>query len=520
VATPVRLGQEQRMAYLEVSAEAQATRLAQISLDARDRVPVLIIAKDRAFADHLVEHLRNAARTRGLGALSEDVVRSLSRSLYESDPEQWKENLNRSTMPLGDGHAKCWRITVTDPRGGRGTDYRVDDSGVDAQGGLLLIPTIVPTSRRDWTQYLGRTARQDCRGQFCCVLSAPDYEVLSRKYKEQLPADGGTTIVETVLNWGDRESAERIRSTGALFNTGLRMNELCEVVFGQRRDIFKDRLAREYLVDACQRLRWMSVREVSEAFNRLPNFNTSAIATEATDMGRPAEPPAGKVANLQKGLIGRAQSSQRVVMFCLDWSASMKSQDTGTRLTRFETCVTCVQKILQEQLGNGDHVGIVGFGPNVQVVAPPTQKAQGAMMLKSRLAGLRPQTAGGTRFYDAVEHCVQLLKQPGAAHANSEKWLVCLTDGDDAGSQAQNAQGQLVTQSLSSGMPSDMNLLVITVGAMKASNIQIITGWTERVSAAGGLGRLLAEKDAATIGRAFEVVAEFLSAEVGGAVEC
>jgi len=525
LASPVRLGQDQRIVYLEQTSEAQAARLAAIALDARERVPVLIITRDRQTADQLVETLRKAGRSRGLGALSEDVVRSLSRSLYESDPEQWKENLNRSTLPLGDGHERSWRVTVTDPRGGRGTDYRVDDTNVDAEGGLLLIPTIVPTSRRDWTQFLGRTARQDCRGQFCCVLSSADYEALSKKYKEQLQSDGSLSVVEQILNWGDRESAERIRSSGALFNTGLRMNELCEFVFAKRRDIFKDRIARESLVDACQRLRWMSVREVCEAFNRLPNFNTAAIATEATDMGRPAEPPAGtgKTGKLQSVLNGKSSAPPRVVMFCLDWSASMMSRDTGTRLTRFETCVTCVQKILHEQLGNRDHVGIVGFGPNVQVVAPPTQKAQGGTMLSSRLTQLRPQTAGGTRFFDAVEHCLQLLKQSGAGQAEtaqSEKWLVCLTDGDDAGSQQRNSQGELVTQSLASSMPTDMNLLVITVGAMKASNIQIISGWTERVNAAGGLGRLLAEKDAATIARAFEVVAELLCAEVGGAVEC
>lgn len=519
-ATPVRCGKANKITYIEASEEAQAARLAELALDARERVPVLIIARDRAYADHLVERLRNAARTRGFGALSEDVVRSLSRSLYESDPEQWKENLNRATLPFGDDQERCWRVTVTDPRGGRGIDYRVDDTAVDAHGGLLLIPTIVPTSRRDWTQFLGRTARQDCRGQFCCVLSATDYEVLSRKYKEPLKTDGGLGVAEAILSWGDRESAERIRSSAALFNTGLRMNELCEVVFGKRRDIFKDRPSREILVDACQRLRWMSVREVSEAFNKLPQFNSGAIPTDATDLGRPAQPPAGNSRSSLAAPFSRGSSSPKVVIFCLDWSASMMSRDTGNGQSRFETCVSCIQKILQEQLRDCDFVGIVGFGPNVQVVAPPTQKADSSAMLTTRLAGLRPQSAGGTRFFDAVEHCLQLLKQQKPAAARAEKWLVCLTDGDDAGSMKHNSRGEVVTQMLTSSIPSDLNMLVITVGALKATNMQIINAWTERVQAAGGLGRLLAEKDAATIARAFEVVAECLAAEVGGNVEC
>jgi len=522
-ASPVRLGQGHKVTYIEASDEAQANRLAEIAFEARDRVPVLIIARDRTYAENLVERLRNAARSRGLGALSEDVVRSLSRALYESDPEQWKENLNRATMPLGDSRERCWRVTVTDRRGGRGTDYRVDDTGVDAQGGLLLISTIVPTSRRDWTQYLGRTARQDCRGQYCCVLSASDYEVYSRKYKEMLPNDGGLGAVETILNWGDRESADRIQSSAALFNTGLRMNELCEVVFGQRRDIFKDRVSREHLVEACQRLRWMSVQEVSEAFDKLPHFKSVAIPTEATDLGRPADPPKGStvMASRMPGTmeVVRRSTRPKVVMFCLDWSASMMSRDTGTGRNRFETCSSCIQSILQEQVRDCDFVGIVGFGPNVQVVAPPTKKAEGKTMLMTRLAGLRPQTAGGTRFFDAVEQCLKLLKQ-GEATSGADNWLICLTDGDDAGSQRQNAQGELVTQLLASAPPADLSMMVITVGAMKANNIQIINAWTERVRASGGVGKLLAEKDAATIGKAFEVVAEHLAAEVGGAVEC
>merc|ERR1719359_697810 len=109
-------------------------------------------------------------------------------------------------------------------------------------------------------------------------------------------------------------------------------------------------------------------------------------------------------------------------------------------------------------------------------------------MLMARLAGLRPQQAGGTRFFDATEHCLQLLRQPGSAPAGAEKWLVSLTDGDDVGSQVRNSHGELVTQMLTSSMPSDLNMLVITVGAMKASNVQIIASWTERVAAAGGLG--------------------------------
>ncbi|CAK0853073.1 unnamed protein product [Prorocentrum cordatum] len=199
-ATPVALGSGRRPVYVEPTPDAQLARLAEVAFEARESVPVLVIAKDRAQCDQLVERLRQAARSRGYGSAADDMVRSLSRTLCESDPEQWKENLNRSTLPLGDGrgasHGGSWRVTVTDPRGGRGTDYRVDDPGVDGRGGLLLIPTIVPTSQREWIQFLGRTARQDRRGQFCTVLCETDYRGLSARFGQTLPVGNGLEAVE------------------------------------------------------------------------------------------------------------------------------------------------------------------------------------------------------------------------------------------------------------------------------------------------------------------------------------
>lgn len=525
-AVPVRLGQRRRTVYVEPTPEAHLIRLAEVALDARDRVPVLVIARDRAHADHLVERLRAVARSRGLGALSDDVVRSLSRTLYEANPEQWKENLNRSTLALGegDGAGRSWRVTVTDPRGGRGTDYRVDDKTVDAHGGLLLIPTLVPTSRREWTQFLGRTARQDCRGQFCCVLCAADYVGMSKKYNEALPADGvdgGSAVIETILRWGDRETTERIQGTAALYNTGVRMNELCEEVFSRRSHILSDPSAREYLVEACQRLRWMSTREVDQSFGQLPDFDPTKVATEARDCGRPEEP---LVSTVVRGVSrsGQAHSPNppKVIVFCLDWSASMMSQDCGTRLSRFETCVACILRILREKVRDCDYVGVVGFGPNVQLVLPPTLKGQGRGVVEDQIASLRPQRNGGTCFFDAVTHCLQLLIQPGSAPSDASQWLVCLTDGDDLGSRPQNARGELATQMIAAGVAKNLNMLMVTVGALKQANVQVIQGWVQSVCTAGGVGQLLSERDAATIARAFDVVAEHLGAEVGGAVEC
>lgn len=550
-AVPVALGPQQQAIYVEHTPDAQLARLAEVAFEARDRVPVLIIARDRAQCDQLVQSLRLAARSRGFGVLSDDMVRSLSRTLYEQDPGQWKDNLNRSTLPLGEsvGMEKCWRVTVTDPRGGRGTDYRVDDSSVDAQGGLLLIPTAIPTSQRDWTQFLGRTARQDRRGQFCAVLCAADYASLSSKFGEPLPpGSGGTSLeaVDAIIRWGDREVAGRIRASAALYNCGVRVNEICEELFGRQTELLQDARVREIVVEMCQRLRWMSVREINDAAGRIPGFQPLQLPTEARELGRPAEPPSsggpggsieacagpprqisrptGSLAlrggNSAGGGVGAADGPPKVVIFCLDWSLSMLSQDTGTNLNRFQTCVACIRRILRDQVRSQDLVGVVGFGAQVDIVVPPTAKGVGGAQVDAKIASLQAQMLGGTTFFDAVLQCLQQLGQAGLAQADAPRWLVCLTDGDDLGSRRENLNGELVTRALETTPPPNLNMVMITVGKLKEKNVRVIDGWVDRVAATGGFAQHLSEKNAAAITTAFSVVADILSADLGGATEC
>jgi len=381
---------------------------------------------------------------------------------------------------------------------------------------------------------LGRTARQDRRGQFCTVLCETDYRGLSARFGQTLPVGNGLEAVEAIISWGDREIAERIRGSAALYNCGVRVNELCEEVFGRRPELLQNAAARELLVDVCQRYRWMSVQEINEAFSRLGD--PARVPSEARDMGRPSQPPsqmslsdtsgrprAGHAAT--PGSAGTLATPNptipKVVIFCLDWSLSMLSQDTGTHLSRFGTCVACVRRILHEQVRDKDLVGVVGFGNRVEIVVSPTPKQHGGARLDAQIAALQAQTLGGTCFFDAVAQCLQLLGQPGLAPANAQKWLVCLTDGDDLGSQRDNSNGELVTRMLDSeGIVDDLNMVMITVGKLKEKNLRVIDHWVERVGAGGGMARHLSEQNAGAISLAFNVVAEYLAAEVGGATEC
>jgi len=526
---PATLGEKKQAVYIEATPDAQMSRLCEVALEARERVPVLIISKDRPQADLIVDKLRIAARSRGLGGASMDIIRSLSRTLYEQDPERWKENLNRATMPVGDksGGSKTFRVTVTDPRGGRGTDYRVDDNVVDERGGLLLIPTAIPSSQRDWVQYLGRTARQDRKGQFCAVLNSGDYSDLTSKYNQQLPP--GLDAIQAVLRWADMDIADRIKKSAALYNCGVRMNEICEIVFGKKPEILTDPPCRELMVEVCQRLRYMSIKEIDDHLSRIPGLQPTSIRTEARDLGRPAEPPqvavvpasARGVRGSIAGTSGEQAAVAKVVIFALDWSASMMSNDTGNGKSRWTTCLDCVKRIMKDQVKDQDYLGVVGFGPTVETVIPVQKKPAASKVLQTKLPALQPKMAGGTAFYDAISDSLGQLSMKGTAPASVPKWLICLTDGDDIGSKRENMNGELVARLLQAGIPPNLNMVMITVGKLKDKNTKIIDSWIDSVASRGGFAQHMRDTNAAQITESFEAVAEVLvAADVGGATEC
>jgi Mg-chelatase subunit ChlD len=309
---------------------------------------------------------------------------------------------------------------------------------------------------------------------------------------------------------------------------------------------------RECLVDVCQRYKYLGVKEIEDAFAKINGFDPQSVPTKAKDMG-PSQKP-GKVpgqldnsiggrraptelqsqglaasmkvplnthlGRLQERGPGRSVEVPRFVVFCLDWSASMKSQDTGVRgANRFDICIQRVLRILKDQVRENDIVSVVGFGAKVETPVPPTRKSSDTKKLETLISGLKPSEAGGTCFFDAVAQCLQMHSSGSSAPRESPCWLLCLTDGDDLGSRQGNKNGELVTKMLDAGIPK-LNMIMITVGKLQDKNMRVISSWTENVSRNGGHGQLLSEKDAVSIGKAFEVVAEMLAADVGGAIEC
>merc|ERR1719410_586899 len=165
-------------------------------------------------------------------------------------------------------------------------------------------------------------------------------------------------------------------------------------------------------------------------------------------------------------------------------------------------------------------IALMVFGNSMETVLHPTLKSKCWMVLQNKLTRMKPEMTGGTRFFDSVAQSLQELDQLGLASPDQSRWLVCLTDGDDIGSSFGNRSGERVTEILKSKMPKNLNMVMITVGQLQERNLQVMEGWVSMITRSGGVGQLLAEKSAVDIRKAFDVVAEVLAVDVGGATEC
>jgi hypothetical protein len=130
------------------------------------KVPVLVVTSG---PEELLKVL-NACKACD-GIVGDEVQRfSLFDETGRSLKEEWETLIADATKRLGGPSDNRCRITVTDRFGGRGHDYQVMDKASLANGGMLVIATSVP-DEREWIQWRGRTARQDCPGQFQVVLN-------------------------------------------------------------------------------------------------------------------------------------------------------------------------------------------------------------------------------------------------------------------------------------------------------------------------------------------------------------
>jgi len=485
--------------FIEEDEESQTTALCEKALRCREKTPVLIIAADRQKASVLAQELQAVATSRGLNG--KDVVRSLSRDLYENNPEKFKENLFQCTQPADKRIAKCFRISVTDPRGGRGTDYRVTDADADRAGGLTLLVQQIPKQKRDWIQYLGRTARQGRRGQWIAVLNRQDYAEDVEKHQQ--PIDS-SNAVETILGWGVAETRQRIREVHDEYHRGLRLNELSEEI--AKRSLLAKHETTAIMVQLCNDFTHMSTKEIDEFAAEIPGLDPSQIPTEADTVGVDSSVNQ----KLSRRQLGKLMSgAPRSIIILIDRSSSMLTKDAASDApkSRFEVCRECIMTIFNKNVQDHDYLGLYTFEDAVRESFPLTEKGKNKKRLQTLISSL-PEPDGLTRFYDGVSECIEHLLQS----KTDLKFLIALTDGDDNMSESQ-PEGQKATALIKEGIPG-LNLILITCGKkIKPNMVEIMESWTREVQEHGNMGLYIPANKPEQLADAFAKVAAIIDTE-------
>jgi len=516
--------------------EEQVEQVLNVAFHARNSVPVLIITKDDDAVKDLTDHLENRAGSQHL--VKEDVIRPLQKSLFESNPRQYKENLRLSTRyyTAGTGKNKTWRITVTDPSGARGTDYRMDDDEADEHGGLLLIVMQVPASERDWIQYKGRTARQAWKGQYCVILNEEDYRgaaalprAVIAKVRNSADEDSCNELVDAILQGGLTKSKTDLDMIQAVYNAGFVANEVCEKVWskyppkkkGGTVDVGLEGDPRSAFMKVCRMYRYLSYEElVREARMISSDYFPEGFAEGVPDQRYRPE---------------ALQMPEKMVLFVLDVSFSMREAVGDS--TRMAACRHQLQTMMEDPriIADNDMVGLVAFGygcsylldigPNLRAKVPSLMSGalgdagHGVVQCQNE----RPQrvkkwekdpgnyTLGvSTAFFYTLDQTLRDLLEKGKGYAKN-LWLIVLTDGEPADTllfkdQALKEVGKYTAEG--------NNLIVITISDdVKENSEKIFSDLATMAQKGGGVGQYIAAKDVtddAAIRKAFSNVAEAL----------
>lgn len=108
---------------------------------------------------------------------------------------------------------------------------QVVDRESNDNGGMLVIATSIP-DEREWTQWRGRTARQDRPGQFYVILSKQNEPFTERKHKrladmiERLQSDDAK--IDQLLEVADEGIGAKLKVYESEQASGEKLNELTE----------------------------------------------------------------------------------------------------------------------------------------------------------------------------------------------------------------------------------------------------------------------------------------------------
>ena len=439
----------------------------KLTLEYFKRVPVLVITRGGAELDEVHRALREHLPPK-MGVEAWDAKKPLNAIddhllvLRERNgkgdllKDKWAGVIEQATKRRGTHEASFCCVTVTDLFGGRGHDYSVDDELAIANGGMLVIATSMP-DEREWTQWKGRTARQDKPGQFYVVLSedrepfcegkeGADYlkefkklDKPDKKADKKGAAGAGDAPpksvdelkIESLHRRKDRhmnETLERFKSDQA---KGAWLNELCEKYYASNAaDEAKTARGRD------ERHEWpaMGSAALEETDKQLRDLLTDARSLES---GKQIRETAKKLLSIEltgppkhwgfeegKAFVAPPSSAtpSMAVIFLLD-----RSYDQFRK-----TAIAAVEKVFTKYLPEGCIVGYRGVGET-----KPTGEAKPIFDMTEKKPSNIPtllkaikesdvRTNVPPTLYSSMEDAIKELKKP--SYAERSKWLIVLTD--------------------------------------------------------------------------------------------
>merc|ERR1711998_408834 len=168
------------------------------------------------------------------GAMEERAVQILAqldprKTTDRSMKGEWNEIVENATKRLSNGR---YPITVTDAFGGRGHDFRYTDEDIDNKGGLMLIVTSIP-HEREWTQWKGRTARQDHKGQYAAVLSREDPPFATGAVRPPNGILQNESLVARLLESTDKDNLRKLNAQRNDLDHDRRVAHLCHAYYAK-----------------------------------------------------------------------------------------------------------------------------------------------------------------------------------------------------------------------------------------------------------------------------------------------
>ena len=348
-----------------------------------------------------------------------------------------------------------FRVTVTDWFGGRGHDFDCMDEKANAHGGMLVIATSIPDAR-EWTQWKGRTARQDRPGQYLVVLSEGE-EPFCRSTTRAAAARMRIPDVCNAFGLWRETAAEGIKAAG------IKRLTLAETLHTMTKEesiehllLLKDESIRDSLISfEAQQARGAWLNECCEKYfqarPRAASGPTGAWPSKAhtkfdVRLRELLKVPFGSGEKIADAANARLEVVLEGPPTNWGWKASDEFMLESKRKPMavvflidrtyeqfLQTVVDAVLRVYDKYLEEDDLVGYYGLGDKCSEngdgwIFEMTRKGDKSDELRGKVAG-SVEKRGDPHVYSSIEKCVSFLSEVDAS--THSKWLVVLTDTAD-----------------------------------------------------------------------------------------